>query len=225
MKRILTFTLLLALFMPLSAQTQQNVPDYGLGSVCLHWAEKVIKNVPDGTLGMMLKRFNDEWPYTAVGDVMPIVGQKSSEKVLDDETELTVVNDVANGYVSIGDAGTDSQYMTACVWRRSNGHRLLAINLGSPTDPSVDFVCFYDYDQKTKTLTPEPDILTGRKAKVEDNQFSHLLPRKGKDMVVYEYEGWDCTSHIYKWDGMRPVYLKSVEGHVDAEGNKTDNEE
>ena len=156
---------------------------------------------------------------------MPVMGYGSQETVLDDETELTIINDVANGYVSINDAGTDAEYMSACVWRRSNGHRLLALNLGSPCDPSVDFVCFYDYDPNAKTMTPEPDILTGRKAMLSDNQFSHCLPRKGKDMVVYEYEGWNCTSHIYRWDGMKPVYSRSVEGTVDAEGNKIGNDE
>ena len=135
-----------------------------------------------------------------------------TKQVLDKGTELTVTVDQKNGFVSVGDGGTDGEYMSACYWNRSNGHKLLAVLLGSPTDPCIEVLCTYDYDPAKKMLTPEAEILKGyrwhdRKAY---SQIFCNLPRKGKEITVDDWSGDDGpVRHSFKWDGMKPVYSKS----------------
>ena len=134
------------------------------------------------------------------------------KEVLDQETSLTVTVDTKNGYVCVGDGGTDGEYMSACYWNRSNGHKLLAVLLGKPTDPCIEVLCTYDYDPQKKMLTPEPDILKGYRwgDKGEYNQIFCNLPKKGKDITVDDWSGDDGpVRHTFTWDGMKPVYSKT----------------
>ena len=124
----------------------------------------------------------------------------------------TVTVDTKNGYVCVGDGGTDGEYMSACYWNRSNGHKLLAVLLGKPTDPCIEVLCTYDYDPQKKMLTPEPDILKGYRwgDKGEYNQIFCNLPKKGKDITVDDWSGDDGpVRHTFTWDGMKPVYSKT----------------
>ena len=118
------------------------------------WASKTIDNVINGSFGIMLERFDQTWPTWMVGSIRNTMEQGLSKEVLDEETELTVTIDSKNGYASVGDGGTDGEYMSACYWNRSNGHKLLAVLLGKPTDPCMEVLCTYDYDPHKKTLTP-----------------------------------------------------------------------
>jgi hypothetical protein len=101
--------------------------------------------------------------------------------------------------------------MSACYWNRKNGHKLFAVRLGKPTDPCIDFVCFYDYDPAKKTLTPEPDVLKGYRwgDRKEFTQIYTLLPRKGKNVVVHEWGSDGPVQHLFTWDGMKPVFSKT----------------
>ena len=65
------------------------------------------------------------------------------KEVLEDETALTVTVDAKNGYVSVSDGGTDGAYMSGCYWNRPNGHKLLAVLVGKPTDPCIEVLCTY----------------------------------------------------------------------------------
>ena len=125
------------------------------------WANKSISNVANGSFSTMLESFNQTWPTWMMGFVCDAMKQGVTKKILDKETDLTVFVDTKNGFASVGDGGTDGEYMSACYWNRSNGHKLLAVCLGKPTDPCLEIVCFYDYDAAKKQLTPEPDILKG----------------------------------------------------------------
>ena len=116
------------------------------------WGTKTIDNVINGSLGIMLERFDQTWPTWMGSTIRETMEKGLAKEVLDDETELTVTVDTKNGYAAIGDAGTDGAYMSLCYWNRSNGHKLFAVRLGKPTDPCLDFVCFYDYDAQKKTL-------------------------------------------------------------------------
>ena len=182
------------------------------------WAAKPIGNVANGKLSTMLERFDQTWPTWMVGMVRDLMKKGQTKSVSSDETELTVIADTKNGYFSVGDAGTDGEYMSGCVWNRSNGHRLLAICLGSPTDPCIEMVCFYDYDPAKKILTPEPDILKGYRwhDRKEFSQIFCRLPRKGKNVEV---DDWHCENgplkHTFIWDGMKPVYSKSEPLKID----------
>ena len=176
------------------------------------WATKPISNVANGNFATMLERFYQTWPTWMVRAVRDTMKKGLTKQVLDKDTELTVTVDQKNGFVSVGDGGTDGEYMSACYWNRSNGHKLLAVLLGSPTDPCIEVLCTYDYDPAMKMLTPEPEILKGyrwhdRKA---CSQIFCNLPRKGKEITVDDWSGDDGpVRHTFKWDGMKPVYSKS----------------
>ena len=176
------------------------------------WSTKTISNVTNGSLGIMLERFDQTWPTWMVKAVRRTMEKGLAVEVLEDETELTVTVDTKNGYVSVGDAGTDGEYMSACYWNRSNGHKLLAVLLGKPTDPCIEVLCTYDYDPQKKTLTPEPDILKGYRwgDKGEYKQIFCHLPKTGKNVLVDDWSGDDGPMrHTFTWDGMKPIYSKT----------------
>ena len=175
------------------------------------WTSKTIDNVINGSFGIMLERFDQTWPTWMVGSIRNTMEQGLSKEVLDEETELTVTIDSKNGYASVGDGGTDGEYMSACYWNRSNGHKLLAVLLGKPTDPCIEVLCTYDYDPQKKTLTPEPDILKGYRwgDKGENKQIFCNLPKTGKNVTVQDWSGDGPVLHTFTWDGMKPVYAKT----------------
>ena len=175
------------------------------------WKTKTIDHVINGSLGIMMESFNQTWP-TWMGEAICHTMEKGlAKEVLDEETDLTVIIDLKNGFASIGDGGTDGAYMSACFWNRSNGHKLLAVRLGKPTDPFIDFVCFYDYDPAKKTLTPEPEILKGYRwcDRKEYTQVFCRLPKKGKNIIVEVWGDNEPVQHVFTWDGMKPVYAKT----------------
>ena len=176
------------------------------------WATKPISNVANGNFATMLERFYQTWPTWMVRAVRNTMKKGLTKQVLDKGTELTVTVDQKNGFVSVGDGGTDGEYMSACYWNRSNGHKLLAVLLGSPTDPCIEVLCTYDYDPAKKMLTPEPEILKGYRwhDRKSYSQIFCNLPRKGKEITVDDWSGDDGpVRHTFKWDGMKPVYSKS----------------
>ena len=175
------------------------------------WATKPINNVINGSLGIMLERFDQTWPTWMVGAVRNTMEKGLDREVLDEETSLTVTVDTKNGYVAVGDGGTDGEYMSACYWNRSNGHKLLAVLVGKPTDPCIEVLCTYDYDPQKKMLIPEPDILKGYRwgDRKEYTQLFCQLPKKGKDVRVNEWGDDGPVQHIFTWDGMKPVYSKT----------------
>ena len=175
------------------------------------WKTKTIDHVINGSLGIMMESFNQTWP-TWMGEAICHTMEKGlAKEVLDEETDLTVIIHLKNGFASIGDGGTDGAYMSACFWNRSNGHKLLAVRLGKPTDPFIDFVCFYDYDPAKKTLTPEPEILKGYRwcDRKEYTQVFCRLPKKGKNIIVEVWGDNEPVQHVFTWDGMKPVYAKT----------------
>lgn len=187
----------------------RNIP---VEDIAKEWSTKTINNVINGSLGIMLERFDQTWPTWMVGAVRETMEKGLAKEVLDEETELTVTVDVKNGYVNVGDAGTDGEYMSACYWNRSNGHKLLAVLMGKPTDPCIEVLCTYDYDPQKKTLTPEPDILKGYRwgDKGEYKQIFCNLPKSGKNVIVNDWSSDEGPlRHTFTWDGMKPVYSKT----------------
>ena len=175
------------------------------------WKTKTIDNVINGSLGIMLERFDQTWPTWMMGEVRDAMEKGLSKVVLEEETALTVTIDSKNGYVSVDDGGTDGEYMSACYWNRSNGHKLLAVLLGKPTDPCIEVLCTYDYDPAKKCLTPEPAILKGYRWGDKENytQMFCKLPKVGKNVVVQEWGKEGPLQHTFTWDGMKPVFSKT----------------
>lgn len=208
MKKLIFLLTLLWAGVSVQAQDKKFCP---LTEIEEGWKTKTIDNVINGSLGIMLERFDQTWPTWMVGEVRDAMEKGLSEVVLDEETSLTVTVDSKNGYVEVNDGGTDGEYMEACVWNRSNGHKLLAVRLGKPTDPFIDFVCFYDYDAAKKCLTPEPEILKGYRW-VDRKPYTQVfckLPKVGKNVVVEDWGNDGPLKHTFTWDGMKPVYSKT----------------
>lgn len=212
MKRlIILFTILCLLFTGAALAQERSFESVSLEELDKNWKTKTIDNVINGSLGIMLERFDQTWPTWMVGAVRETMEKGLAKEVLDEETDLTVTVDTKNGYVSVGDGGTDGEYMSGCYWKRTNGHRLLAILVGKPTDPCIEVLCTYDYDPQKKTLTPEPDILKGYRwgDKGPYNQIFCHLPKKGKNVLVDDWSGDGPVQHTFTWDGMKPVYSKT----------------
>ena len=207
MRRFASLVMLLVTLLTVQAQENTSLEDINKG-----WGTKTINNVINGSLGIMLERFDQTWPTWMVGVVRQTMEKGLAEEVLDEETELTVTVDAKNGFVSVGDAGTDGEYMSACYWNRPNGHKLLAVLLGKPTDPCIEVLCTYDYDPQKKALIPEPSILKGYRwgDKGEYQQIFCNLPRTGKNVTVEDWSGEEGpVVHTFTWDGTKPVYAKT----------------
>ena len=115
--------------------------------------------------------------------------------------------------------------MRACYWTRSNGNRLLGIYFGGTNNyPGIHFVCFYDYDPKKHTLTPEPQIIDGFRT-TEDTKYYYDLPEEGKEFRISEFGERGHYIHTFKWDGMKPVLSQSEKIEEDYEEEHCDEEE
>lgn len=192
-----------------TAQAQKAFRQYcPLEDIAKDWRTKTIDNVVTGGLGIMLERFDETWPTYVVEDARDVLEQGLTEKVLDANVGYKVVSDAKSGYVEVVNDGSDMEYMSSCVWNRSNGHKLFAVCIGKPTDPEIEFVCFYDYDPAKKCLTPEPEIAEIFTQRFGDSYISYILPHKGKDLKVCDYSNGGEDVYIFAWDGMRPVFSR-----------------
>ena len=187
----------------------------GIETIKEGWSTKVIADVPTAGLGIMLERFDMTWPTAAVGDVCQVMQLGVSKKVLDPDDGYTVEVDAKNGYVESYTEGSDRQTMSACVWRRTDGHRLFAVVISQPVDPDMEIACFYDCDPQKMTLTPEREILDNIRPLFPTAYMSFILPRTGKDLIVSEYSSGYTYKRIYKWDGMVPVYDRTEKEALD----------
>lgn len=217
MKKLMTAVLLL-LSAAVEAQ-DKNFESCPLDVIANNWKAKTIDKVANGSLGVMLECFDKAWPTWMMGEVRKAMEKGLSEVVLNGETGLTVAIDSKNGFVEVGDEGTDGEHMAACYWNRSNGHKLLAVNMSKPVDPEIEFVCFYDYDPQKKTLTPEPEIVEMLQQRFGDAPVAYILPKKGKELRVRDC-GNEGGVYVFDWDGMKPVYLKTES--LEYDGGFTD---
>ena len=103
--------------------------------------------------------------------------------------------------MSATDENTDAPYFYATLWRRSNGHTLLGIHTGVPTDPQADVVLFYDYDPEKAQLVPEKstcDFVTLKK----DKDIWIELPHKGEDLRLMVFGGEKAVQYWFHFNGM-----------------------
>ena len=212
MKRIL---LLLVFSASLFTAYCQNLKE--LETIQKGWAKKVITGVKDGNIFSLLTAFNRVWP-TEPGTAILTDGENPAAQ--EDCYQFEI--DRPNGYVSAVELGDFGQDLSACVWRRSNGHRLFAVMFRQSVGVfPYSIVLFYDYDKSKRTLTPERHPLTDFRPAYPLGEsvdaVSIELPRVGKDVVVSEYiMPWGCSiKHTYKWDGMRPHWYSSTIEHLD----------
>lgn len=175
------------------------------------WEDITLKNVADGSLVTMLDCFNKRWPTWMLNSAVKTMKKGVDGRETYNDDQIVVRNKPKNGFVEVNWWGEAErhEFMRACYWKRSNGHRLLGIYFGgTDSDPNIHFVCFYDYDMKRHTLTPEPQIIDGFRT-TEDRKFYYDLPEEGKDLRISEFGSQGHFLHYFKWDGMKPVFSKS----------------
>ncbi len=187
------------------------------------WESITLKNVPNGSLVTMLDCFNKKWPTWMVTYALKTM-RKGQHLERFGEGLPTVFYEPQNGWVDVAAQPMGTEFMHVCYWKRTNGHRLLAIYLGKPIDPSIHFVCFYDYSPQKHTLTPEPHIIDGYQT-TEDTKFFYDLPREGRNLIISEFGPRGHVRHTFKWDGMKPVYLKSEFVEDIGDGEHCDEDE
>lgn len=115
--------------------------------------------------------------------------------------------DVPNGYILAGTTEEnhlegDYRAVECCYWRMNNGHSLFAIN--QLFDYDALGMRFYEYDPKTRVLTPRPDITPydGIPAGVF---CSCVLPHVGKSIQLVETGNYYHQVATQTWNGERFV--------------------
>ena len=187
------------------------------------WARKNITGVKDGSILTLLTAFNKVWHTTPATELLA-----NPVSTGDDADAYAIVVDRPNGYVSAQELGDDGEDIAACVWKRSNGHKLFAVVYtryhGLFPHP---IALFYDYNPAKQVLTPEMDALTQFVPSYTDATVDavHIqLPQHGKDVEVTEYFlPWECSiKHTYKWNGMRPQWTSTIIENSDKMGQLYD---
>ena len=186
------------------------------------WENETLGDVADGTLITMLDAFNKRWPTWMLTSAIKTM-KKGIRLERYGERLPTVFYDAKNGWVDVASTLMGAEFMKSCFWKRSNGHRLLGIYFGKPVEPSLHFVCFYDYDPQAHKLTPETHIIDGYRT-TDDTKFYYDLPQQGKDMIITEVGPRGHIIHTFTWDGMKPVYSKSEVQEDFADGDHCDEE-
>lgn len=191
------------------------------------WENITLKDVPDGSLVTMLDCFNKKWPTWMLRSAVKTMRKGVVGRDAYNNDQIVVHNKPKNGFVQVDWWGNAErhEFMRACYWKRSNGHRLLGIYFGGVDNtPNIHFVCFYDYDAKRHTLTPEPQIIDGFRT-TEDRKFYYDLPEEGKELQITETNSQGYFIHTFKWDGMKPVFSKTEKQEFEADGDHCDEEE
>ena len=157
----------------------------------------------------LLRAFNEAMPTWVVGEVLeqadhPAKGtrQSGTASIWDgkEEDDFRILIDRRNGYVDL-ESETDVDQMSACVWRKDDGHRIFAISLYEQHVMPQNLLCWYDYDPQTQTMTPAKGPLEEFQPDVKDAEIGWCLPMKGTDFTLTEYYvGLPAITHVYKWD-------------------------
>lgn len=164
-----------------------------------------LQNIPASKSGGILDlvgSFNLQYPTYSGSEFLKDVDRPESER------QWLITLDRPNGFASFAEGSDDasSESMQACVWKRSNGHKLFAISFEQQSSKVKAFTAFYDLDPATGILKPEKSLA---KLFTPNNPkgIVHIsLPQHGKDMKVTEYyiNAMFGITHIYPWDGMKP---------------------
>ena len=191
------------------------------------WENTTLTGVANGSLVSMLDGFNQKWPTWMLNAAIQTMRKGVNGRDTYENDQIVVWNKPKNGFVSVDWWGNAErhEFMRACYWTRPNGYRLFGIYFGGTDNyPNIHFVCFYNYDSKKHTLTPEPQIIDGFRT-TEDTKYYYDLPEEGKELRISEFGTRGHFIHTFKWDGMKPVLSKSEKIEDDVESEHDDDED
>lgn len=206
MRRLFPLVILCLTFLASTAQQYTTIDQISAG-----WTKKTITGVKNGNILTLVTAFNKTWHTRPATDLL------KHPVTQNDGNEYNIVVDRPNGYVSANELGDDGESFSACVWKRSNGHKLFAYVFQRMIGVSVhQIILFYDYNPTKQTLTPEENELTRYVASYDHPNgagglvLTYQLPQHGKDVVVHEYlmNWYSAIEHVYRWDGMNHHFSK-----------------
>lgn len=214
MRRILICIIVLIAF--IGSNSAQNTLDNS--EVNSQWRTKRI-SVKDGgqtpDVVTLLRAFHQALPTWAVGQVLkqadhPAKGTRQSGTAAiwdgEEEDDYRILIDRKNGYADL-ESETDINQMSACVWRKDNGHRIFAVSLYEQHVMPQDLLCWYDYDPQTQTMTPEMSPLDDFKPDAKGAAVGCGLPMTGTDFTITEYyPGLPNITHVYNWNRKQFLY-------------------
>ena len=198
-----------------------------LETIANEWENTTLTGVANGSLVSMLDCFNQKWPTWMLNAAIKTMRKGVNGRDTYENDQIVVWNKPKNGFVSVDWWGNAErhEFMRACYWTRPNGYRLFGIYFGGTDNyPNIHFVCFFNYDTKKHTLTPEPQIIDGFRT-TEDTKYYYDLPEEGKELRISESGPRGHFIHTFKWDGMKPVLSKSEKIEDDIECEHNDDEE
>lgn len=196
MRKLIFF---ISLFVALGLHAQ----DKTVAQVRDTWAEKTITGVGGGDVIELAKAFHRAFPTRAARRMFSEAKQRvpgGGGQTYGDQAKK-------NGFMDYADDVTEEdgapESIEVCVWRRSNGHRLFAVNLNS-LEYDIHALCFYDYNPQTRTLKPEKALADQIRPKKSANYYIEF-PKTGRNIHINEFVGETAYTYIYGWDGMKPV--------------------
>ena len=197
------------------AAPEQSEPQGGMykpADVEKYWKTRTI-NVPghSSDIVALFEAFYAVWPTEEGNRIVHI----TNPALAPDDTNFEEGSEIdrKNGYVESAwyenedgpDEGEEEIGMvTACVWKRKNGHKLFAVNFGAVKS----FLCFYDYDPDKRTLTPEESPIKKEHLYYPDKKpVFYTLPHHGKTLeVVEDAPGDEVVITRFTFDGQNLVF-------------------
>jgi hypothetical protein len=226
MKKNFLRMLVVAFMLVYSAAASYAQRNSSIDEINRGWTGRPISGVQNGNILTLLTAFNKTWRTVPATELLahPVTNT-------DDPDAYSIVVDRPNGYVSIQELGDDGEALSACVWKRTNGHKLFAVVYTRYRGVFPNTAIYlYDYDQSKGKLTPEQSELSRFKPSFGEaygvDAVNVKLPQHGKDVVVSEYiMGWGLSiTHTYVWDGMKPKLSKIEIPSYGMMENKYNNE-
>lgn len=205
-----TLSFLLAFFcLTLSAQKMLS-----LDQVKSQWSTRTIKvSTPKPNILQLVQAFQNTFPTYTGRELIRF--SKSSANYTDNDK----VVDLKNGYACYWDdepGSENDEQLQACVWNRSNGHRLFAVSLHHFVPDWLEVFCVYDFNPQTCTLTPEKTLVNFFTPSFPGFRYRIWLPRMGKNFDVEEFYGSLTIVHSYVWDGMKPSFKQTTIKEMDS---------
>lgn len=191
--------ILIIAFLALTASAQKRI---SIDDLYAQWQTKNIQGPKSGGILDLVGMFNLNYPTYSGSEFLTDVSRPENQQ------KWIITLDRPNGYASFAEGSDDasSESMQACVWKRSNGHKLFAISFEQQSSKVKTFTAFYDLDPATGILKPEKSLARLFTPNNPKGIIHTSLPQHGKDMKVTEYyiNAMFAITHVYPWDGMKP---------------------
>ncbi|MBR5687362.1 MAG: hypothetical protein IKX36_05335 [Prevotella sp.] len=187
-----------------------------MSAIAKQWTGKTIRvttshpNAPiHDYANALCSQFMNYSPCAAMVDYLKKPGQYTWE-----EKHYIVDDAPRNGYIQCDMGGQCDYKAEVCYWRRPNGHALVAMlmQIGSEGEGvnTVNALLFYDYNPKTRTLSPDLKIKQFFDSFLKKHKNAGTpciyLPKENKDISV-GYVKWDpeedflYENYLLKWTG------------------------